>query len=882
MTAGGNDQQHRCFLRRLLQAFIVRRGSHLPAISNAGRKTNPTAGATDVHFFRPLAPMAVAMIAGVGAGAFLPGAHRILWALVFAIVVWMVFAIWRRRPLVVSPIVLCLSMGYLSIQPWLGIELPGDHVSRFVNQGIWRIEGCVHSAVNTKYYGWEFVLDAQHLSRQNVRYAVRGCIKVTGRGEPLNLTPGDVVTLRGHLRSIRNFANPGGFDYKRYMTLRGIQARVYARRGSLERIAPTSVKSWRTRVDELRGHLSSRMTIALNGKSPETIGLLKALILGERRQMSHQQQEAYRLAGVSHILAISGLHIGCVALAAFGLFNWLFCWIPFFLRKAWTRKGAAVFSLAVTVCYGLLAGLSPSTQRAMIMVAAFLLGFWVGRRHDWPSGLALAAVIILVISPPTLLSVSFQLSFAAVLAILAGCQAIRTRPTPVDTHRWKNIGKRLLVFLWVSTLATAGTLPLVLYYFNQVSLVGLLTNLIVVPAVAMLAVPAGLLGVMVSAVSADLAAVFWHVAHGGLVVVDWVVSHVAGWSWAAVKTVTPSVLEIFIYYGVICGGLYWKKLPKRRLAVAVVLLLVCSDVVYWSYVRFGRQQLRVTAIDVGQGSANLLELPGGDTVLIDGGGFSDNSAFDVGARILAPLLWRRKIRSIDLVVLTHPNSDHLNGLLFMLQHFDVKAVWSNHEPVDTAWYRKWQEILARRRIIHHDFQSLPECFERNGVRLEVLAPPRDFLRRRFTETWRDPNNNSVVVRVSLGKVSILMTGDIGEQAELELVRRYSSQRLRSTVLMVPHHGSRKSSTISFLSAVHPREAVISAGWRNRFGFPHRETLERLAAVGSRVWCTADSGAIHIATNGETYQVKPTRKEEHPTVKPAQSRLLRDQPANSRN
>ena len=858
MTAGGDNQLQRPILQKLLLTCVALTDNHRLALLNAGQKTNHTAGTTGLHFLRPLAPMAIAVIAGVGAGASFPGGHRVLWAPVLMLVVWTAIAVRRRRSLVLPPIVLCLSMGYLSIQPWLGIELPSDHVSRFVDQGKWRIEGRVHSAVNTKRYRWEFVLDAQHLSRKNVRYAVRGCIKVTGRGEPLNLTPGDAVTLQGHLRSIRNFANPGGFDYKRYMALQGIQARVYARRGSLKRIASTTAISWRTRVDELRGRLSSRITTVLNGKSPETIGLLTALILGDRRQMSQQQQEAYRRAGVSHILAISGLHIGCVALAAFGLFNWLFSWIPFLLRQAWTRKGAAVFSLAVTACYGVLAGLSPSTQRAMIMAAAFLLGFWIGRRHDWLSGLALAAVVILVISPPTLLSVSFQLSFAAVLAILAGCRALRARPGSADTHQWKKISKRLLLFLWVSTLATAGTLPLVLYYFNQISLVGLLTNLIVVPAVAMLVVPAGLLGVMASAVSVDLAALFWYFAYGGLAVVDRIVAHVAGWSWAAVETVTPSVLEIFLYYVVICGAFYWKKLPKRRLVVVAVLLLVCSDVVYWSYVRFGRRHLRVTAVDVGQGSANLLELPGGDTVLIDGGGFSDNSAFDVGARILAPLLWRRKIRSIDLVVLTHPNSDHLNGLLFMLQHFNVKAVWSNHELVDTAGYRKWQEILARRKIIHHDFQSLPECFERNGVRLEVLAPPRDFLKRRSIETWRDPNNNSIVVRVSLGSVSILMTGDIGKPAELELVRRHSGRRLRSTVLMVPHHGSRKSSAMPFLSAVDPNEAVISAGWRNRFGFPHRETLERLAAVGSRVWCTADSGAIQITTNGETYQVKPTR------------------------
>ena len=860
MTAGGDDQLHRCFMRRLLPACMVYAAIHAPALSNAGRKTDLAAGKTDVHLLRPLAPMAVAMIAGVAAGACLPGGSWIAWAMAGLLGVRLGIAIRHRRSLGVSPFVLCLSMGYLLIQPWLGVDLPGDHVSRFVDQGVWRIEGRVHSAVVSKQYRWEFVLEAQHLSRQHAGHAVRGCIRVTGRGKPLNLTPGDVVTLRGHLRGIRNFANPGGFDYERFMALRGIRAQVYARRGSLKRMAAASAQSWHARVDDLRQRLSGRMTTALDGSSRKAVGLLKALIIGDRLQMSPQQQEAYRRAGVAHILAISGLHIGCVALAAFWLFNRLFSWIPFMLRRAWTRKGAAVVSLAVAACYGLLAGMSPSTQRAVVMVAACLLAFWIGRRHDWLSALALAAAVILVVCPPTLLSVSFQLSFAAVLTILVGFQAVPIRTTPADAHCWTNLVKRLLAFLWVSTLATAGTLPLVLYYFNQVSLMGLLTNLVVVPVVAMLVVPAGISGVLASAVSADLAAFCWHVAHAGLVVVDWVVSHVAEWSWAAVKSVTPSAAEIVIYYGVIGGCLFWKKIPKPRLAVAMVLLLVCGDVAYWSYVRFGRNELRLTAVDVGQGSASLLELPGGDTVLIDGGGFSDNSTFDVGARILAPLLWRRKIRSIDLVVLTHPNSDHLNGLLFMVQHFDVKEVWSNHEPVDTVGYRKWREIVKRRGIIHHDFQRLPDCFLRNGVSFEILSPPRDFLDRRLAETWRDPNNNSMVVRVGFGKVSLLMTGDITRKAEMELVGRYAGQRLRSTILMVPHHGSRKSNSMAFLSAVDPEEAVISAGWRNRFGFPHRETLERLAAAGGRVWCTADSGAIQIITDGETYQVKSTRKQ----------------------
>jgi competence protein ComEC len=757
------------------------------------------------------------------------------------------------------PIALFTALGYLSIQPWLGIELPDDHVRRFTGPAVWRIEGRVHSAVVARPPRWEFLLDAEVLQDKARRHMVRGRIKVSGRGDPPDVAPEDAVAFKGRLRTIRNFENPGGFNYERYMALRRVHARVYARRGSLERISPAARSRWRGLADHLRRRLANQMETALADHAPETVGLLQALILGNRSKMTDDQQEAFRRAGVGHVLAISGLHIGCVAFTAFAVFKWLLSWFPPLVQRAWTRKGAAVLSLGFAAVYGLLAGWSPSTQRAILMVAVCLSGTWVGRRHDWFSALALAAIAILIVSPPSLFSISFQLSFAAVLAIVAGLQIYRIHPSAPDGQRWMRWGKRVLAFAWVSVLAIAGTLPLVLYYFNEVSLAGLLTNFIVVPVVAALVVPAGLLGALVSAVSADLAGLVWHIAAMGLAGISWVVVHVAHWPWAAVRSVTPTPVEIGLYYCFLGGSLFWKKLPRRGPAIAVFLLLVCLDVGYWSHERFFHHELRITAVDVGQGSANLLEMPGGFTALIDGGGFSDNRSFDVGARLLAPLLWRRKIRTIDLVVLTHPNSDHLNGLLFVLRHFNVKAVWSNHEPADMFGYRQWRTILAQCGIPHRDYQTLPAVVERNGVRIEVLAPPRDFLKRRRTETWRDTNADSMVLRVGYGKISALIPGDITARTEADLLRRYSTGQLCSTILIVPHHGSRKSSSMPFLAAVKPKEAVISAGWQNRFGFPHQETLDRLAAVGSRVWITGDSGAVRIVTDGDSYRVRTQRR-----------------------
>ena len=494
----------------------------------------------------------------------------------------------------------------------------------------------------------------------------------------------------------------------------------------------------------------------------------------------------------------------------------------------------------------------------MLMVSVFMLGFWVGRRHDWLNTLALAALVILMLYPPALLTVSFQLSFAAVLAILLGCMRWPGQiEYQADSLRQK-LRRRLLTFVWVSALAILGTLPLVLHYFNQASVVGLATNLIVVPLVGVVILPAGLLGAAVFGVSPALGRLCWHLAAWGADLVCAVVHRVAAWPWASVHTVTPNAVEVILFYALFALALYWRRIPRRVAALTVVLALCCLDVGYWVYQRHFRTDLRVTALDVGQATANLVEFPGGYTMMVDGGGFSDNAIFDVGAKVLAPLLWRKKIMTVDLVVLSHANSDHLNGLLYLLKQFNVAEAWSNHEPAPTRGYHRWAALLAQHHIRHTAFDQLPRITTRHGVRLEILAPARGFLRRADIGGDKDLNDNSLVLRASYGQVSFLFTGDITAQAESDLVARVGGPRLRSTVLMVPHHGSRTSSTMAFLSAVSPAEAIISSGWQNRFHFPHEAVLRRLRREACRIWSTATSGAVEVITDGQGYTIRTNR------------------------
>jgi len=454
------------------------------------------------------------------------------------------------------------------------------------------------------------------------------------------------------------------------------------------------------------------------------------------------------------------------------------------LWRAWTRKGAAILSLFPVCIYGLISGMSPSTQRAVIMVIAFLMTFLVEREIDAINTLSLAALIILTIYPPSLFSISFQLSFLAVLSIFYGLSRIRPLQSASGAKHKTDVGwqwrRKLVAFFLVSFFAICGTLPLVMFYFNQISLIGLFANCIVVPLVGFGIIPCGLFATFIYPFSIPIAFGCVRIC---MLVLDYVlilVNYMACLPFAAIKTFTPSILEILCYY--VLGWVVLEQLTakstqsvsvgnfnlatsngffsknylfntgrfglsrifastaaiqrwlarmlagkRRAIAALAVILVLTADSGYWLFQRYWNAELRVTFIDVGQGSATLLELPGGHAVLIDGGGFSDNNAFDMGARVLAPFLRRKKIRTIDTVVLSHPNSDHLNGLIYVARYFNVKTVWTNGETKDTLGYKDFKNVIDHNHLDFIDFEHMPRKQLINGVEFSFLYPPADFL-----------------------------------------------------------------------------------------------------------------------------------------------------------
>lgn len=833
-----------------------------------------------VCYGRPLPALSLAFIAGIVLGARLPGYPLAALGVISGCLGLLIYHIWRVRSMRLTPLLLFLGLGYLALQPWLASRLAPHHIAHLAEQQVEWVEGIILDIPHSHGFRTRLHLAVSKVQTAGEPQAAVGKLRVNLYGPVPTLQPGKRLRVAGRLRAIRGFRNPGGFDYERFMAFQRIRVSLGTSSSRIELLEPAPTASWQLHITGWRHRLDEVLQSTV---TPPASNILRALLVGNRQAIPHEWREQFNRAGVSHILAISGLHLSIVAGSAFVLWRGLLAFIPWLLWRGWGYRLAALLTLPPLLTYALLAGMSPATQRALVMAAVFLLALMMQHEHDSFNTLSLAALAILVIHPPMLYRIAFQLSFAAVITIMTGMHLRAVRfgfPLSPEFSDLKNWLKHKTADLFrVSLLAILGTLPLVMYYFNQAALAGIVANMLIVPLIGFLVVPAGLLALLVNAINVSMGGLMLSLTAQVVLLALHIIEIIAAWPWAAFRTVTPSMLEITCYYALLgTSGYLWYTRPHsaarrepsrspaptppplRAVAGAILILALVMGALnagYWYYQRFGRNDLRLTVIDVGQGSSTLVELPRGKVLLIDGGGFSDNEVFDVGAFVVAPVLWRKKIRTIDKLILSHPDSDHLNGLLFIADNFNVRTVWTNGEAVDTRGYQHFEEIIRRHNLNQPDYVDLPRTLELNGVTLELLYPPVDFLRYKSWQNWRNPNNNSLVLRLTHGRNAILFSGDIEARGEFELVALQRGH-LQSNVLLAPHHGSRTSSQPYFLDEVNPSVVLISAGWTRREHFPHPEVVQRYQERGYQVFNTADHGAIRLVSDGIELKISTLR------------------------
>jgi competence protein ComEC len=804
-------------------------------------------------YCRPAIPVTLALTAGIVLGERLPGYGPAALILLMATVLLSAVYVWRERSARGTPLMAVMAAGYLAMMPWMSPAHGPDRVAHYLDTGYWRIQGTVIDPPVVRFGRERLRLAVDRLSRDSVLHTVHGRIRLTVMG-PVRLEPGDRLTFAARIKPFHNFRNPGGFDYRQYMAFQGIEGSAWVKAEKLKRTGcrPPTAASWR--IQGVRRRLSRLIDAAGDEKTADERAVLKALVYGDRSGIDSGLRQRFNRAGVGHLLAISGLHVGIVASVVFGCLCWIFSFCPPLLWRGWGRRWAAAATLVPVLAYGILAGMSPSTQRAEIMVAVFLAALILGRGTDIVNTLALAALLILAFYPPALFSISFQLSFAAVLSIVYGFEKIAHSMGNAESAAARS-GRWLIRFMLVSALALAGTLPVALFHFNQTSTVGIAANLILVPLVGFVAVPTGLVSALAAVISPTASIFgFWltiKVLHLALLVVGFF----AGLPFAAVHTVTPSLLEIVLYY--LAG---WSLLNLRATSVAAwvlaaALILGSADGLYWSYQRFWHRDFKVTAIDVGQGTSTLMELPGGKVILDDGGGFSDNRLFDMGRLVLAPLLWCRKIATVNIMILSHPDADHLNGLIYIANHFHVRELWTNGDINSTMGYRELMEACRAKAIVVRHLNADARKSIIGGVTFAILNPAAGALAKTDNIGPGDRNNGSLVVKATFGSTAFLLPGDIMARGERSMVRR-APEELAGTVLFAPHHGSDTSSTPALIAAVDPKIVVISAGAGNRFGFPDAKVTARYRQAGCRILNTATRGAISMRSDGKTVEARP--------------------------
>ncbi len=722
-----------------------------------------------------------------------------------------------RRPGPAAALVLAalIVLGALRAAPPV---LPADHIARRPPDAPLTLEArLAQEPVRWAPDRTRLVLDAEAVHAGPERLPTAGRVQLTIYG-PLEtpLGEGQRVLVDARLHRPIGFRNPGGFDYPAHLRREGILLVGHARADRISALTP-DVPPWPVAV--------KRWAVdAITARLPETSGaLLAGLLLGERSALPPQSDEAFRRAGVYHILAVSGFNVALLAGAVFG--GLAIGGIP--------RRGAAVVAAVVLVGFALVVGGQPSVLRATVMGLLLLAALLLDRESQLLNALALAVLALLLWRPGDLWEPGFQLSFAAT----AGIVYLTPRLTAAMAERgWPGW---LATAVAVSVGAQAAVTPLMLAHFNQLSLIGVGANLAVVP-LAGVATTLGMLALLVELVWGPLAALLFQTLWLILLILRALVWIAAAVPAAMVHLPAPGAVTMIAWYAALL--LAPAAVVSRRIRAGVgVLLVTVAGLSVWPWLRPTETMLRVTFLDVGQGDAALIELPEGPRLLVDGGP-GGARRFDVGERVLAPFLWNRPLGHLDAVALSHWDGDHSGGLATVLTRFSVGEFWESGRP-PRAGAEETVAALARSRVPRRVLGAGRRLWLGHAL-ITVLGPaPGPPLAA---------NDQSLVLRLDWRGLSLLLVGDLGARGEALLLERGGP--LRVLALKVAHHGSRFSSSASFLQAARPLLAVVSVGARNPFHHPSPEALGRLEAEGARVYRTDRDGAVILETDGRMLRV----------------------------
>jgi len=635
------------------------------------------------------------------------------------------------------------------------------------------------------------------------------------RQEVGDVQPGQRWQLTVRLQRPHGNANPGGFDYEAWLLEQGVRATGYVRADDGNRQLDAFVAGPGAVVERVRAALRARIQAALAGRT--YAGVIVALVIGDQRGIDQADWQVFNRTGIGHLVSISGLHITMIA----GLAAWAVSalWRRSFFTDARlplllpAQKVAALAGAVVALLYVLLAGFGVPAQRTLYMLSVVALALWMGRLAAVSHVLCTALGVVVLLDPWAVLWPGFWLSFGAVAVILFAEHG-RIGPPPTGPRG------ALLLAGRTQWAVTAGLVPLTLLLFGQVSVVSPVANAVAIPLVSFVVTPLALAGSLVPGPPGDWLLLL---AHWTVEMLAWLLRQMAGWPGAVWRAPAPQAWV----FALGLGGTLWMLMPRgwpHRWAGAVALLPMLLQLPDHPH----EKTFRVTAFDVGQGMALLIETEGHRLLYDTGPAYAPGA--DGGSRVIVPYLRMRGIATLDGIVVSHADTDHSGGALAVLEGVD--AGWlASSLPADHAIVR-----AARR----HVRCSAGQHWEWDGIAFDVLHPTP----ASYDDAHLKTNARSCTLRIGNGRRTVLLAGDIEAAQEAALVGR-ARDSLRADVLLAPHHGSGTSSTPAFLQAVRPDIAVFQVGYRNRFHHPKPDVYERYRTLGAERLRTDEAGALTL-------------------------------------
>ncbi len=698
-------------------------------------------------------------------------------------------------------------------------------------------------------------LESVQMGKNEDYTAARGKLQLRLKGLwPADITPGTHLAIRATITRPSRYLTPGTFDYPAYLARKNIWATGYIRSTALiqpiHRDATTSDRIL-LYPEYLRGIIGS----FIDANTRDTVsGIYRAILIGDRSKIPDKTLESFKASGTMHILAISGIHLTLIGVLLFTSIYWLLRRSEYLTLKLNVKKTAGILCLPLLLSYALLAGMNSPVFRAFLMSSIIILAFCTDRPKTLSALIAFAALVILTLSPQSLFTPSFQLSFAAFTSIMLTAPFIRDKLAAKDVSD-KDLKIKVLLRIqnWIlaslvaASAAVLATAPIVIFYFYRFPLAGPVANLILEPLICLWALPFGVMALPFMHVLPDLAVLLFQAGSAGLAVALKVTEVFQAFPQTTLWLPPPQPLLISLYYITFIYALTALSHSKMSCTLRSVPFLICLCLLLFPQLRFDNYHVDspvVSILAVGQGSATVLQFPDGTNVLIDGGG-SSFSKETVGQRIIAPFLWHLGITQLDSILITHPDADHYNGIPFLINHFSPSLLWTNTLDGGDEHYRKLL-ALAQANGLELKIPNAGDAITGNDVSVICLANGLE------DQESRADRNSGLILQVIMGDHRLLFPGDIEKNTEAKLVEH--DVPISSNILMAAHHGSATSNSSPFLQRVNPEVIIASSGQSSKEYFPSQYLRKYCQQQQLPLIVTAESGTIRITRQENTTEI----------------------------